>query len=1272
MTSVWRSGVWVVQAAWCLLVLAGVAVGVSAAEPKTITLTDWTGRGFAPDLVQYTIGAPADGGKLLRVFDAAGASLPVQVMPVAKGLAMMSFVAAIPPGGAATYTLRDDGQGAVAQPAVSAVKDGDALVLANQVLAIRVPAPIQRTFDVPVAADTLPAPILAFRGPDGGWRGEGTLLLKRPVKTFTVTQTAHGPVYTEVRYRLDYAGGGYYEAIVRVTDRAPFAQVREAYDLGVNAAADCWQLNLSKGWQPDAAEMMSVAGQGNSSVQYPSLATEEKAATSGANVGASVANGSAGAVRSIHHDSCWGSRFVSYYGIHADAARTASSGTYPLALVAPLHKGDWRRSPSLPVYVQQGVVRVQFPMATWPASWLNEPRSDFSPFSCHEHDPAHPVTYGQRVWALVLAPPALPVTGYANRTTTNAVGYGVRTLYGVVGLDRYKNFMLEWPDTRVTYPRVFTTPEWLARPAQGELPVIKGSTGRDLQATINYIATSISIHHHQTLGDFGTPVGNAEAALANPNLPDEQRRQLRGRLALLCYLLTDPDVTSAGNGSHHGNPNMGVSRLSDRSNLIALIPDHPLHAVWSQYVGEFLAFKMGSFMAPAGGWFEYGASYHMHGYGKIERGIMGVLSSKPSQTSQIQAYHRADYDYFLNLLSPVDTRYGSRIIPGSANSPVGQSPHYLQGMGTVADSDPEFAAHLRWAWEANGRMIGTGADAITIPAMIRPSIAPKEPRLTSRIFPGYGVIFRVHQGPDETCLYLRSGYLWSHWNMDQGNIMLYAKGAVLIPCQPYGYGGPKDNAFHDKNYLRFGSPTNDMQHAWPDSNVIDAHFGSSVDYAWASCGYPDWFINPGYRPGFGSPRELVAGLNQQEGAFTWDRQVLFLKGATPKSPSYFVFRDSMHGGGKLASWFNLSLLGRKANVAIDGAHVALDTEWPTKLDLLFTDRAKPPIELAEDELPLQQGSYNKPTGTSRDWIGGKEQHVTLRLQSAPGQEVAWVLYPRGDGDTAPTATQLAPGVTKIVTSAGIDYVFLSTTPLAYAGAGVEFAGLAGAVRVGKDGAATLVLAAGPGKVGYKGRVISSAAPFERVVTTRTKSATLPAPGWTVKMPTIPAGAQPVADGVTKVTAGGVTRYVVNAPSALTAADGAVTLHARQAMVEIGAGTVRFLVPERAYVQLSSGNVGVRGVGPFDLTFTADDITGTVDGDIRTLVTTWPERITRPMYRMDGVRWYAGFADEHSIYTGATAPQFGLAMGVAAGPHTVKISEWEWPAMPTAPATVHLP
>ena len=115
-----------------------------------------------------------------------------------------------------------------------------------------------------------------------------------------------------------------------------------------------------------------------------------------------------------------------------------------------------------------------------------------------------------------------------------------------------------------------------------------------------------------------------------------------------------------------------------------------------------------------------------------------------------------------------------------------------------------------------------------------------------------------------------------------------------------------------------------------------------------------------------------------------------------------------------------------------------------------------------------------------------------------------------------------------------------------------------------------------------------------------------------------------------------------------------------------AGTVRFVAPAAEYVKLTHGNVGVRGMGPFDLTFTSEGITGTVDGDVRTLVTTWPEKIVRPGYWMDGVRWCAGFADEHSIVKGTKTPQFGIAFGVSAGKHDVKVAEWEWPAVPPAP------
>ena len=119
------------------------------------------------------------------------------------------------------------------------------------------------------------------------------------------------------------------------------------------------------------------------------------------------------------------------------------------------------------------------------------------------------------------------------------------------------------------------------------------------------------------------------------------------------------------------------------------------------------------------------------------------------------------------------------------------------------------------------------------------------------------------------------------------------------------------------------------------------------------------------------------------------------------------------------------------------------------------------------------------------------------------------------------------------------------------------------------------------------------------------------------------------------------------------------------------GKIRFVAPAAEYVTLTDGNIGVRGMGPFDLTFTPDGITGTVDGDVRTLVTTWPKNIVRPGYWLDGVRWAPWISDEHSITKGTATPQFSLAFGVSAGKHEIKVAEWEWPAMPTPPARAEL-
>jgi hypothetical protein len=1020
---------------------------------------------------------------------------------------------------------------------------------------------------------------------------------------------------------------------------------------------------------------MNVAGQGFIKVTYPPIEQDAAAASGSQSTDFDLSGG-----MMIHHDSCWGSRFVSYYGIHKAAERQANPDTYALAMVAPLHKGEWRRANSMPVDIKGRQVRILFPLDTAPTSIKTDPGTDTGPFSMHEHDPNLPASRTRRVWGLVLAHPAITVTAPSGHGST-CLGYSVRNLYGTVGLDRFKDFVLDWKDGKVTYPRVFITPEGVKKyreavKADPNFPLatfgnVKNPVGlnnfyvltgdpavaqqevagviKDLDNAIMLHTAALSVAHHHALAMWGLPLAHAESVLSWPDLPAETRVAIRSRLALLAYLLTEPDVTSAGNGSHHGNPNMGIARLMDRSNIAALIPDHPMHKAWAEYMGDFMAYKQGTLMAPEGAWSEYGVSYHAHGYGKIARGLMGAMADKVNAADLIWKYHRQDFDYFLNLLTPVDTRFGNRQIPGMANSPPGAPMQLLQIMGNFAERDPEFAANLHWGWDQGGQMIGSGADSITVAAMARPEIPAKEPKLTSRVYPGFGVVFRAHQGPDETCMYLRSGYNWSHWNFDQGNLICYSKGATLLPPQPYQYDhGEVDRAFPDKHYLDFGDPTNDPVHASPDSNILDARFSDSVDYAWHSAGYPDWYFTPGAKRGLGPPRIRGEAPGTTDGAFTWDRQVAFLKGKTGKSPNYFVIRDSVNGPGKVASWFNLSIPGRKEHLKIEGEKLAVDTEFPTKLDVFFPGRPNPAFEMKENRLPTDYGpyfkfsrpegdgkpisrDYVKPDGTpvlNKFWGGNRKdspefwdhmisiahnpahpeyltrtyafersrklqaQQVSLRLQNAPGQDVTWVLYPRGADEAAPTATQLAPGVTKVVTGEGTDYVFLSTTPFTYTVEGIVFEGTAGTIRVPKGGKPALVFSTGG------------------------KPKTEP---------------QVVTDG----------------------------------------DKVRFTAPDGVYANLSHGNVGVRGVGPFDLTFTPDGITGTVDGGIRTIVCTWPEKIVRPGYWQDGVRWYAGFGDEPSITKGTATPQFSIAMGVSAGKHEVKIAEWTWPALPPVPARTSL-
>jgi hypothetical protein len=194
----------------CIIVLTFLSIlssisSMSLADAgQKVTIKDWTGRGFPPDLVNYDIALPAGGAQSVRVTDATGKVVPSQVTPTTNGRATLSFVTDLPANGQVTFSIQTDGQPVAVMPMVTSQVDGKTLIISNQSLAVRLPAIGEQRFTTPVPASTLPAPVLAFRGADGTWRGKGTINHDRAVSLMRVTQTATGPVYHETTYRLEY------------------------------------------------------------------------------------------------------------------------------------------------------------------------------------------------------------------------------------------------------------------------------------------------------------------------------------------------------------------------------------------------------------------------------------------------------------------------------------------------------------------------------------------------------------------------------------------------------------------------------------------------------------------------------------------------------------------------------------------------------------------------------------------------------------------------------------------------------------------------------------------------------------------------------------------------------------------------------------------------------------------------------------------------------------------------------------------------------------
>ncbi|MCX5658502.1 MAG: hypothetical protein NTW19_02120 [Planctomycetota bacterium] len=1281
----------------------------SAAEPKTMTIRDFTGRGFAPDVVSYETSYSPSDAKRLRIMTTNNTPVALQISPDKDkdGKRTLSFIAEVAPNGVSEYTLTDDGKApAVESKFHIAEEEGDAMTLSNGLFAVRMPKPVEKKYNTPIPAEKLPAPILGFRsGSDGPLLGSSRLLSKRLVKAWRVSMLTTGPVFIDVRYEIEWAEGGYFRGTYRIADQVPIVTATEEHDLGkMVPEADTWELTLTQGWSPDMAEVAKTWGNGG--VEGGSVVPIDISKMKGADGNPLVDSRHVSATGILKFDPIQPSGaygdMSSQLGLHVDAQAKADPAKYPLVGVVPLHQGSWRRTATLDLLSPDAgkTINVRFPLMRQPPVWV-----ETSPFVVVTHEQELPYTYARRVWGLVLAHPPLKVIAGDTNTPLNPC-YAARVLYGTVGLDRYKDYILDWPDKGTKYPRVYFRAEELDKikaaldthPNAAELKKSFYSlTGDEAMAKANAetrnwidgcisILTTVPTPSHHRVYEGPRAIARAEDALSFPGLDPKVRTRLRAKLATLAYLMTDADCMGSGNGAHTGNPNMSIARQMWAASLVATLPDHPMYEPWKAFYAAYAEHKFADNMAPGGGWFEFGG-YHMWGYARLIEAMFGLETMKVPNLDRLFAYDKADLDYFLNLLTAVDPRHGARMIPGFGNSSIQYNEQFMAGAGSLAQRDPEQAGNLVWAWQNNGKQTGyiTGA--------ARPYIQPVEPKLTSRIFPGFGVIFRAHQGPDETYMAFRSGFLWSHWYVDQNEIILNSKGAVLLPSQPYAYYTSANTDFSQYNDLRFGHPANEYHYSWPDSNILDAELKSQrVQYAWSSSGYPAWYISPGRVPRFGPPPKLLEGVEQKQGDFVWDRQIAFMVGPTPKSPNYFVIHDSLSGEGKLAHWFNLNLLGRKANVKAEGERIALDTEFPTKFDLLFPGQPPKGIEMAEDDsqmnlLPHRDAAAmaaalngaplspnwrrkdGKPIDLAKAITPDIENHVLVRIPGTPGEGHFWVAYPRGQGEGQPQSTRLGPDAVKVKHDAGTDYVLLAPHGGKYVGEDVTLDGSAVAVRLGAD-EVTLAIMGGAGKVAYKGHSIEGVAPIEKTVKLSEPEGVAkvapPSDSLIEHRPQLKNHAETAVPGVKKAVDGDRSEYIVVSDRPVNFDDGRVRIEGRQAVVYVAKESVRFVALEPTYVKLVVGKQAIRGVGPFDLTFTADSVTGTVAGKTRSLALTRPEKIIRPMFHLDGVRWYAGFSDDTAPYRGRDDVQFAMAFGTTEGKHKVEIREWASPILPPLP------
>ncbi len=1049
--------------------------------------------------------------------------------------ARISFYAELKAGGGYRYELHS-GKSNAQRSTPNAQRSRGGLVLDNGSVAIRLPAPGERAFDPPLRFGTdqaemvklygsqiengvAPGPFQGLRLHQGEWVGGSFFWSGNPDDAPKVTRiesrvTEEGPLFAEAEVRYAFDNGGWYAFTARVLAGDPAIRIDEQFDLGVgNGWNQRLVVSLSRGWEdggwkPDHAYWLTSEGRESG--------RDEAFEARMAELGFSQHHQS----RRFDYDQpyqkifdleVWNPwhRAVHYFGamraadlekaaILPDAVPTDHrspitdhrSLPIPFLAVVPINAGNWRGnqgSGRMMLFTHQAD---DFNLH-WPLIADPHPRS-----LTHtgEYDPELPLSFVRRQWALVGGP-----LQYHDRL------HAFRAYDGYITLDHYKDWVLDWPAGEdVTYPRLvfgredverladtlddhpgadilrdhlyFNDNPERARGLYGSLTGASewgGPRGQIAQALGRGGDSGMPWTSHYRHTQMAGWAGGMDEALASEHLAEEQRQRLRADLAALCNVLSEPNFNPRGALIHLGNPNMPINRYFALTFAAALIPDHPRANEWLDVSERYLRYKLAMNVAPGGAWSEL-ISY----FGASAPHLMqaaAVLERTRRLTEETAALAAMPAAFTLQLLSPVDPRFGTRTVPnwGHEGSTIGT--HWMVAAALMRERDPQLARDLAWAWEQQGKPMAEHHDAGFSPRVIlhadmlegvEDDYAPDD--FTSTWLPGFGAVLRAHAGhPDETFLAYRQGYMISHSDDNQGDFVLYGKGAPLVVMSLFAYPTHQHPPYIEL-HREFG------WHSHPRRGTRAGRMGG-----WNASSHVHAY-------GFADTTDYLRGA-KRDGNQEWTRQILFLKPPQPGDADVFLFRDSFSQPEPV--WWTLRTDGPAERVTPTEDGFRYQSPYAAALDVRFLQPG--PLPLESRQASRTMALYNQAAINWRQAgspvVNDHHQHnlsaeETLTLTSAgpapEGRDILVALTTLDEGQAAPAFEPLADGVVKVATAEGTDYVFLAAEPIVFEADGIAFEGLAGAIRIRGD-RVHLVVAEGPARVAYRQAVLESAVPAER-------------------------------------------------------------------------------------------------------------------------------------------------------------------------------------------------